>query len=104
MAHAYGIDNDNGFINRIKYSSLGHNIIASNYNIVAVKCYKRNPENFLVKILPKSFILKTSGLDYEKLPNDLPNWIKAFIDTKLQIITIETIDIKETNIGDYAII
>ena len=104
MAYAYGIDNDNSFSNRVKYSSLGNNIISSINNLVAIKAYKHNPENFLIKFLPKCCIRRTSGIDYIEHADDLPNWLEAITDTKKQSITIKTKNITEENTGDYSII
>ena len=94
MAYAYGIDNDDSFINRLKYSSIGHNILSSIVDIVGVKGYKQNRSNKLVKILPKCIIDRTSGLDYIEDPNNLPSWLESSIDSKYQTITINTNEIR----------
>ena len=72
MAYAYGIDTNNSYIYKRKYSSIGHNIISSTRSLITVKGYKYNREKLLLKFIPKYCILRTSGLDYVEHSNKLP--------------------------------
>ena len=58
MAYAYGIDNDFSFLNKVKYSTIGHNILCNTSKLAGLKGYKRDTENKFVNFFLNTLLIE----------------------------------------------